>query len=113
MQILQLIDTQLPKIVRKERMSEGRICLYSTGGYWVAFEHSAYMLSQLFPKCEVSTIAHKAYPFPVVMTSISDASLRKFSRQHIFSCDEAEYKELMSERIETRKYHTWRESITN
>ena len=105
--LMRLMDTQLLHIVKKELRNENRICLYGTGEYWVAFERSAYMLSQLFASSDISSVIHKEYPFPVVMASISDDELRGYGKHHIFHRDYLDYKEFICSATPRISYTLW------
>ena len=71
------------EVLAREQNNERFIHLYGTGGYWAAFERSAYQLCRLFPRNETAVFHFAAYPFPVVMASIADGELRAYSRRHI------------------------------
>lgn len=105
--LMRLMDTHLRDIIRKEHSNGKSIHLYGTGGHWVAFEQSAYLLCQLFSGYEISVVTHAAYPFPVVMAGIPDQDLRTYSKRHIFKRDEADYKELIASEIPPKQYQIW------
>lgn len=63
------------EVLAREQNNERFIHLYGTGGYWAAFERSAYQLCRLFPRNETAVFHFAAYPFPVVMASIADGEL--------------------------------------
>lgn len=105
--LMRLMDRQLLDIIRKEHGNSGSIHLYGTGEYWAAFEQSAYLLCRIFPKTEICVVTHPAYPFPVVLVTVSDSDLRTYSRSHIFRRDEADYKEFIAPEISPRQYNLW------
>lgn len=107
LQLLRLVNTQLPQIIRKEQGNETRIRLYGAGEYWSAFEQSAYLLCQLFPHSNMTIWTHKDYPFTVVMASISDEELRAYSRRTIFGRDLPDYKEFICRKTSSVPYHIW------
>lgn len=111
--LMRLMSSRLLQIVRKEHNNENSICLYGTGEYWSAFEKSAYLLCQLFPEKEVFIAKHIEYPFPIVMTCISDDELRKYGRTHIFHRDYSDYKELYYRKPPTVQYHIWHRDKMN
>ncbi len=106
-QLMRLMDTHLFQIIRKEHDDNTCIRLYGIGGYWVAFEQSAYLLCRLFPSCETAIAAHAEYPFPVIMASIPDEELRNYGKQHIFRRNDPDYKELIASEISAKQYQTW------
>lgn len=105
--LMQLMDTRLVEIIRREHRNSNCIHLYGTGEYWVAFEQSAYLLCHIFPKNETAVVTHPAYPFPVIMATIPDVELLAYARSHIFRRDEADYKEFIAPEISPRQYHLW------
>lgn len=105
--LMRLMDTHLFEIIRKEHRNSNCIHLYGTGEYWAAFEQSAYLLCRVFPKNETAVVTHPAYPFPVVMVTVSDGDLRTYSRSHIFRRDESDYKEFIAPEISPRQYNLW------
>lgn len=106
------IHSQLPQILRKERSNEQRICLYQVGGYWLAFERSAYKLRQAFNDSQVFVTSHIAYPFPIVVSSISDETLRHYGNTHTFGCNYPNYKELAYLPTDADKYTAWYKNET-
>ena len=104
---MRLMETRLIEIIRQERSNDKSIHLYGTGGYWVAFEESAYLLCQVFSAEVLSVISHASYPFPIVMASISDQELAAYSRRHIVKRNEPEYKELVATAISFEEYRRW------
>ena len=49
----------------------------------MSFERSAYQLRRVFPDSETTPLRLFAYPFPIVMVSVTDRSLRLYARKHI------------------------------
>lgn len=105
--LMNFLSSQQAKILAREKDNERMIHLYGLGGYWVAFDRSAYQLCRLFPQSETSIIRFTSYPFPVVMATVADVGLHAYSRQHIFKRDEADYKELVASEISARQYQLW------
>ena len=69
----------------RERANRNSIHLYCTGPYWVAFERSAYQF------CIVRSLIARplplrlfAYPFPIVIVSVTDRSLRSYIRPQAY-----------------------------
>ena len=80
---------------------------YCTGSYWVAFERSAYQLRRAFPDSEITPMRLYAYPFPVVMVSVTDRSLRLYERKHIAKQNGADYKLLTVPELSAPAYQAW------
>ena len=47
------------------------------------------------------------YPFPVVMVSVTDRSLRSYARKHILRIDEPDYKRLTVPVFPAEDYRLW------
>lgn len=104
---IQLISTRLFDIIHTEHTVGQCIRLYEAGNCWYAFEESAYQLSRLFGTRDVIVIRHKDYPFPVVMTSISDDALQAYGKSHIFRRKVQGYRELAGMQISGKQYKEW------
>ena len=78
--LMNLLRERLTEIMDRERANRNSIHLYCTGPYWVAFERSAYQLHRAFPDSETTPLRLFAYPFPIVMVSVTDRSLRSYAR---------------------------------
>ena len=70
--LMSLLREHLDEIMGRERTNLTSIHLYCTGLYWVAFERSAYQLYRAFPDSEIMPMRLYAYPFPIVMVSVTD-----------------------------------------
>ena len=92
--LVALLNDHLCEIMERERANHTSMHLYCTGPYWVAFERSAYQLRRAFPDSETTPMRLFGYPFPVVMVSVTDRSLRSYARKHILRIDEPDYKRL-------------------
>ena len=92
--LVALLNDHLGEIMGRERANHTSMHLYCTGPYWVAFERSAYQLRRAFPDSETTPMRLLGYPFPVVMVSVTDRSLRSYARKHILRIDEPDYKRL-------------------
>lgn len=90
--LMLLLKGHLREIMDRECANQTSILLYCTGSYWVAFERSAYQLRRAFPDSEITPMRLYAYPFPVVMVSVTDRSLRLYERKHIAKQNGADYK---------------------
>ena len=105
--LMSLLREHLDEIMGRERTNLTSIHLYCTGPYWVAFERSAYQLYRAFPDSEIMPMRLYAYPFPIVMVSVTDRSLRLYARKHILRRDETDYKLLTVPGLPMADYHVW------
>ena len=105
--LVRLLNEHLNDIMSRERANQNLIHLYCTGPYWVAFEYSAYQLRRAFPDSEVTPMRLFGYPFPVVMVSVTDRSLRSYARKHILRRDDKDYKQLTVPRLSLMDYQEW------
>ena len=105
--LMSLLREHLDEIMGRERTNLTSIHLYCTGLYWVAFERSAYQLYRAFPDSEIMPMRLYAYPFPIVMVSVTDRSLRSYARKHILRRDESDYKQLTVPGFSLADYREW------
>ena len=105
--LMLLLKGHLREIMNRECANQTSIHLYCTGSYWVAFERSAYQLRRAFPDSEITPMRLYAYPFPVVMVSVSDRSLRLYERKHIAKQNGADYKLLTVPELSAPAYQAW------
>ena len=105
--LMLLLKERLVEIMDRERANRTSIHLYCTGPYWVAFERSAYQLHRTFPDSETMPLRLFAYPFPIVMVSVTDRSLRSYARKHILRRDESDYKLLTVPGFSLADYREW------
>ena len=105
--LMNLLREHLTEIMDRERSNRNSIHLYCTGPYWVAFERSAYQLHRTFPDSETMPLRLFAYPFPIVMVSVTDRSLRSYARRHILRRDESDYKLLTVSGLPLADYREW------
>ena len=105
--LVRLLNEHLSDIMNRERTNIASIHLYCTGLYWVAFEYSAYQLRRAFPDSEVTPMRLLGYPFPVVMVSVTDRSLRSYARKHILRRDDKDYKQLTVPGLSLVDYREW------
>lgn len=78
-----LLATRQREILSRENVDERHIYIYDIGGYWVAFEMSAWLSCTLFPEYDVSIIKPEDYPRPIVMVAVSDKLVQDYFRRHI------------------------------
>ena len=105
--LVRLLNEHLNDIMSRERANQNSIHLYCTGPYWVAFECSAYQLRHVFPDSEITPMRLLGYPFPVVMVSVTDRSLRSYTRKHILRRDGSDYKLLTVPGLPLADYREW------
>ncbi|WP_455637206.1 hypothetical protein [Parabacteroides sp.] len=105
--LMNLLRERLAEIMDRERANQNSIHLYCTGPYWVAFERSAYQLRRAFPDSETTSLCLFAYPFPIVMVSVPDRSLRSYARKHILRRDDKDYKQLTVPGLSLADYREW------
>ena len=105
--LMNLLREHLTEIMDRERANQNSIHLYRTGAYWVAFECSAHQLYRAFPDSETMPLRLFAYPFPIVMVSVTDRSLRSYTRKHILRRDESDYKLLTVPGLPLAAYREW------
>ena len=105
--LVALLNDHLCEIMERERANHTSMHLYCTGPYWVAFERSAYQLRRAFPDSEVTPMRLLGYPFPVVMVSVTDRSLRSYARKHILRRDDIDYKLLTASQLSHEDYQAW------
>ena len=105
--LVRLLNEHLNDIMSRERANQNSIHLYCTGPYWVAFECSAYQLRHVFPDSEITPMRLLGYPFPVVMVSVTDRSLRSYARKHILRWDETDYVVLTAPESSSTDYRRW------
>jgi len=105
--LMNLLRERLTEIMDRERANRNSIHLYCTGPYWVAFERSAYQLHRAFSDSETTPLRLFAYPFPIVMVSVTDRSLSSYARKHILRRDDKDYKQLTVPVLSLADYHEW------
>ena len=105
--LMLLLKGHLREIMNRECANQASIHLYCTGPYWVAFERSAYQLCLTFPDSEITPLRLFAYPFPIVMVSVTDRSLRSYARKHILRRDETDYVVLTVPESSLTDYRRW------
>ena len=84
-------------------MKEIVIYVHGKGGSAEEAEHYKF----LFPDSEVTPMRLLGYPFPVVMVSVTDRSLRSYARKHILRRDDKDYKQLTVPGFSLSDYQGW------
>ncbi len=111
--LLRLINTRILEITNKELSNSDRICLYGTGGWWTAFDRSAYALSRLFPAAESLVVTPPGAPFSVVGLTITENDLKKYLMTHEPLCRKTDYLELPASVFNFQDYDIWHKRIVN
>ncbi len=111
LRLMRLINTRSLEIARREFRNADKLCLYGTGGYWTAFEHSAYFLSRFFPNLESFVCNHPNYPDSIVGVSVSDRQLNRLKKQTAVHSQDTDYLEFPMNSFEAADYHSWHEGI--
>ena len=111
--LVALLNDHLCEIMGRERANHTSMHLYCTGPYWVAFERSAYQLRRAFPDSETTPMRLFGYPFPVVMVSVTDRSLRSYARKHILRIDEPDYMRLTFPVLRSVFFRSWIERVVS
>ena len=86
-------------------MNTKNIVIYVHGKGGSAEEAEHY--KPLFPDSEVTPMRLLGYPFPVVMVSVTDRSLRSYARKHILRRDDKDYKQLTVPGFSLSDYQGW------
>ncbi len=106
-QLDNLLETMLPEIIRHETETTSTIHLYHTGDYWVAFNMSAYLLTETGMPCDTSAMQIPALPSPLIIayttTTVVDTLLDKDNTSE-GSC---EYKAITAQVASMQSYKEW------
>ena len=112
--VLQRIGTLLvshgEEIVSREKGNQDVIHIYNVGGWWVAFECSAYLLSRLHMGCypSVLRISEPAERPPLIMDGLSEDDVERLIRLNVTLHDETNYKAFASGRCNAALYAKWK-----
>ena len=107
LRLVALINGHLDEIMARERGNTGHAHLYCTGPYWVAFERSAFQLLRAIPDSEVMPMRLLSYPLLVVTATVSDSSLRRYSRKRIIELDNTEFVTIKLPTYTEPAYNEW------
>ncbi len=105
--LMRLINTQSLEIAKRENKNANKMCLYGTGGYWTAFERSAYFLTQIFKDLETFILNNPNYPFAIVGVTVSEKQLKQWMKNHLASHQKTDYLEFTVSEVEPQKYGQW------
>ncbi len=105
----QLIQNQHKEILVREKNNDKFIHLYDIGAYWVAFERSAFRLSDIFRQCEITLFRVPSCSEYMVMASVpadeAEVCLSEFIILH-----DGIYRKVRSEHsLPTGDYRHWHE----
>ena len=98
-------------LLSRERDGRRRIYLYDMGDWWVSFERSACRLCGLFPGCDTTVLRLYDRPYPLVMASVSDRSLRAYARRHPLQRVSTGCLSLPCGELSPARYASWRRQI--
>jgi len=107
-----LLETKLPEIMRGEDANTATIHLYRTGGYWAAFEKSAYLLSQTGMPHYTSAIQLPSRPTPIVVAYTDDITLAMLQQTHHTPHNSHDYKAIVSSPLAAELYEEWHDEET-
>lgn len=96
------------RIIAMEATNDNALHLYSVGSWWLAFEHSAFQLGAIFPDAGTTALNFQDSPSPVLMTSVSDASLREIVGKHSVRTISPEHIVLQVTALNSGEYRLWR-----
>ncbi len=112
--VLQKISTLLvsrgDEIISREKDNRDVIYLYNVGGWWVAFECSAYMLSRLHMGCYPSVLRmpDNAECLPLVMDGLPEDEVDGLCRINGTLHDGTDYKAVSSKECSVGLYARWK-----
>lgn len=95
-------------IVAREVTNENAVHLYSLGNWWLAFDRSAFQLSDIFPDAGTTALNFQDSPSPVLMISVSDDSLSKIVGNHSARAISPEHIVLHIKKLNSGEYRLWR-----
>ena len=105
----QLIQNHYKEILAREKNNDKFIHLYDIGAYWVAFERSAFRLSDIFRQCEITLFRVPACPEYMVMASVPADEAESCLGEYIILHDGI-YRKVRSEHsLPTGDYRHWHE----
>ncbi len=111
--LLRLVNTRIFEITKKELRNTDRLCLYGTGGWWTAFERSAYHLSRLFPDSQSFAVTPPGCPFTIIGLSVSGKELNKYMKKHPADRQGVDYLEFSADTLDTKDYDAWHLKVEN
>ncbi len=107
LRLMRLINTHILEIAQIELSNRNRLRLYGTGGWWTAFDRSAYALSKIIPSAESLVITPPGAPFSIVGLTISDRELKKYMNMQDVLSKSMDYLEYQMDTIDLVDFETW------
>ena len=111
--LVRLINTKSLDIAKREVNNTDKMCLYGTGGYWTAFERSAYFLTRIFGNLELFIVNNPNYPFAIVGVSVPEKKLKQWMKTHFASRQDADYMEFTVNEVDQQKFGKWHTKKVN
>ena len=105
----QLIQNQHKEILVREKNNDKFIHLYDIGAYWVAFERSAFRLSDIFRQCEITLFRVPFRSEYMVMASVPADEAEVCLGEFIILHDGIYWKVRSEHSLPTGDYCHWHE----
>ena len=105
----QLIQNQHKEILVREKNNDKFIHLYDIGAYWVAFERSAFRLSDIFRQCEITLFRVPSCSEYMVMASVPADEAEGCLGEYILLHDGIYRKVWLEHSLPTGDYRHWHE----
>ncbi len=109
--LMRLIDTHILDIASREIDNPDRLRLYGTGGYWTAFDRSAFQLSRIFHDLDSFIVNPPGAPFTVVGLTVSEKDLKRYMKKNPALRQSVDYLEFAMETYGQEEYHIWHSKI--
>ncbi len=111
--LLRLINTRILEIANREIDNTDRLRLYGTGGYWTAFDRSAFQLSRLFPDLDSFVVNPPGAPFTVVGLTVTEKDLKRYMKKARVLRQGPDYLEFAATPFFPKEYNTWHTQLVN
>lgn len=98
-------------IIAYESDNEKNIHLYSLGNLWLAFDRSAWQLNLVFQDIPVSTLRFQDAASPLVMTHISETTLRELVKDNPSKTITPDHVILSVSKLNLGEYKLWRANV--
>lgn len=102
-----VLETRLPEIIGGEATNTSTIHLYRTGNFWVAFEKSAYLLTQSAIAYDTSAMQLPSHPTPIVMAYTDDITITILLQKHTLLKSDNNYTAIATSPISAELYKEW------
>ena len=107
----QLIQNQHKEILAREQNNDKFIHLYDIGAYWVAFERSAFRLSDIFRQCEITLFRVPSCSEYMVMASVPADEAEPYFSKHNVSGDGTYHKVRFDDSLLAVDYCHWHKVV--